>query len=167
MGYRNDTRRDEFMQINDLSIRAYGAELYRPWKLATFIFGMGFLFYGALNFDIPDWDVGISIIMGILTYVCAPWSVRTILHGVLHKPRLWPVRIVAALFVAWIAVDGVYVLYHTLVGNIMLRRDNFFISFPSYLILGFLWLYAGSLRELLANMTTILRRSTEDANNGQ
>jgi hypothetical protein len=148
------------MHIKNLSARAYIAETYRPWKLFTFIVGMIFLFYGALNFEISDWDVGISIIMGVLTYLCAPWTVRTILHSLLNRPRFWCLWIVVALIVSWIAVDGVYVLYHTAVGNTMLRRDNFFISFPSYLILGFLWLYAGSLRELLLNLLCIVRRTS-------
>ena len=147
------------MHIQHLSARAHIVETYRPWKLFTFIVGMIFLFYGALNFEIPDWDIGISILMGSLTYLCAPWTVRTILHSLLNRPRFWLLWIVIALFVSWIAVDGVYVLYHTTVGNIMLRRDNFFISFPSYLILGFLWLYAGSLRELMGNIRSLARRT--------
>ena len=143
------------MDIQNLSARAYITELYRPWKLFSFIIGMIFLFYGALNFEIPDWDVGISFIMGPLTYVCAPWSVRKILYAVLHRPRFWWLWILIALVVSWFAIDGVYVLYHTAVGNIMLRKDNFLVSSPSYLILGFLWLYTGSLKELLVNMRNI------------
>ena len=144
------------MHIQQRSMHFYIKEIYRPWKLFTFIIGMVFLIYGALNFEIPDWDVGISFIMGPLTYVCAPWSVRTILYAVLQRPRFWWGWILIALLISWFAIDGVYVLYHTVVGNSMLRTDNFLVSSPSYLILGFLWMYSGSLKELLMNIQNVV-----------
>lgn len=56
--------------------KAYFRELRRPWKLASLAIGMLWLMYGAVSYGISDWDVGISLIMGGLTYLCAPWSVR-------------------------------------------------------------------------------------------
>lgn len=150
------------MHIQTLSARAYISELYRPWKLFSFIFGMIFLIYGALNFEIPDWDVGISLIMGPLTYMCAPWSVRTILYAVLRRQRFWWGWILIALVISWFAIDGVYVLYHTAVGNIMLRWDNLLVSSPSYLILGFLWMYTGSLKDLLKNIRNSIKNPTDE-----
>src|SRR4030067_907545 len=87
--------------------RAYIAELARPWKLLSFAIGMGWLLFGALNYGISDWDVGISVGMGGLTYLCAPWSVGTILAAVRQRPPGWILRIVTALFMAWIVVDGI------------------------------------------------------------
>jgi hypothetical protein len=137
--------------------RGYVAELARPWKILSFAIGMGWLLFGALNYGISDWDVGISILMGGLTYLCAPWSVGTILAAVRRRPRGWVPGIVAALFVAWIVVDGIYVLYHTLMGNEMFRVENFYASSALYFLAGSIWLYRGSLREFLQNLRDVFR----------
>ena len=137
--------------------RADVAELARPWKLLSFAIGMAGLLYGALEYGISDWDVGISVIMGGLTYLCAPWSVRTILTAVRYRSGSWILRIGMALFVAWIVVDGVYVLYHTVMGNRMFRIENFYASSALYLLAGSIWLYRGSLREFLTNVRGVLR----------
>jgi len=134
-------------------------ELIRPWKLCVFAIGMTWLLFGALNYGIADWDVGISVLMGGLTYLLAPWTLRTILLGLRYRARHWLPKIGVALFVAWFVVDGVYVLYHTAMGNQMFRAENFYASSALYLLAGAVWLYYGSLRELLANVRTVVRRA--------
>ena len=54
-------------------------ELARPWKALSFAIGMAWLLYGALTYGIADWDVGISIAMGGLTYLLA--SFKCLLRG--------------------------------------------------------------------------------------
>jgi hypothetical protein len=137
--------------------RIYLTELARPWKLVSFAIGMAWLLYGALNYEIPDWDVGISLLMGGLTYLCAPWSVATILVGFRYRPRGWLLASAAALLVAWAVVDGVYVLYHTLMGNPMFRIENFYASSALYFVAGSIWLYRGSTREFLLNVRRLFR----------
>ena len=137
--------------------RAYLAELARPWKLLSFAIGMGWLLFGALNYGISDWDIGISLLMGGLTYLSAPWSVGTILSAVRYRSRGWLLGIAMALFVAWVVVDGVYVLYHTIMENQMFRIESFFASSALYFLAGSIWLYRGSLRELLANVRRVFR----------
>lgn len=137
--------------------RAYLAELARPWKLLSFAIGMGWLLFGALNYGISDWDIGVSLLMGGLTYLSAPWSVRIILAAVRYRSRGWFFGIAMALFVAWVVVDGVYVLYHTIMGNRMFRIENFFASSALYFLAGSIWLYRGSLREFLANVRRVVR----------
>lgn len=137
--------------------RAYLAELARSWKLMSFAIGMGWLLFGALTYGISDWDVGISLLMGGLTYLSAPWSVGTILAAVRYRSRRWLLGIAMALFVAWVVVDGIYVLYHTIMGNLMFRIENFFASSVLYFLAGAIWLYRGSLRELLANVRRVFR----------
>ena len=137
--------------------RAYIAELARPWKLLSFAIGMGWLLFGALNYGISDWDIGISLLMGGLTYLSAPWSVGTILAAVRYRSRGWLIGIAMALFVAWVVVDGVYVLYHTIMGNQMFRIENFFASSALYFLAGSIWLYHGSLREFLVNVRRVFR----------
>jgi hypothetical protein len=137
--------------------RAYLAELARPWKLLSFAIGMGWLLFGALNYGISDWDIGVSLLMGGLTYLSAPWSVRTILAAVRYRSRGWFLGIAMALFVAWVVVDGVYALYHTIMGNQMFRIENFFASSALYFLAGSIWLYRGSLREFLVNVRRVFR----------
>lgn len=132
-------------------------ELIRPWKLASFAIGMTWLLYGALSYGIADWDVGISLLMGGLTYLSAPWSVRTLLSACRHRPASWRLKTGMAVLVAWIVVDGVYVLYHTALGNPMFRAENFYASSALYFLAGSIWLYRGSVRELLSNTRAVLR----------
>src|SRR5512137_1352468 len=105
------------MTINFLPDRKYLLELRRPWKLATFVMGMLWLLYGAVCYGICDWDIGVSFIMGGLTYVFAPWSVITVYDSIRSRPRFWPLRLLAAFIPAMLAVDWSYWLYHSAVGN--------------------------------------------------
>jgi hypothetical protein len=132
--------------------RDYFLELRRPWKLATFGIGMLWLIYGALCYDICDWDVGISLVMGGFTYLFAPWSVRTIYNSLRFRPGAWPLRAVAALVPAMFSVDWVYWLYHSAAGNHMLRWENFKVSMALYFICGLVWSYRGSLMDLVCEL---------------
>ena len=118
-------------------------EYLRLWKLITFLMGMSWLFWGAIYLEIPDWDIGVSILMAFLAYVTAPWSVRVLLQ---RRYQSIPV----ALFAWWFTVDGSYMLYHTLLGNETFRFANFYASSTLYWLCGFLWLHNGSLRDLLS-----------------
>ena len=131
--------------------KRYVAELRRPWKLATLAIGTAWLLYGAVNYSISDWDIGISLLMGGLTYLCAPWSIRVILNSLRYRPKHWILWIGSALTVAWVVIDGVYYLYHTVVGNQMLRRENFYASSALYFLAGTIWMYQGSLRDFVAD----------------
>ena len=132
--------------------KAYFLELRRPWKIATFVIGLSWLLYGALVYDISDWDIGISVIMGGLTYVFAPWSLYVILNAIRYRPRGWQLHLIAALLPAMSAVDWSYWLYHSAMGNRMLRWENFKVSSALYFICGAIWYYRGSLRDLIAEI---------------
>lgn len=136
----------------------YIKELKRPWKLTTFSLGMGWLVYGALYLHISDWDIGISLLMGGLTYLLAPWSVTAIAAGIRWRGKAWLLKILVALFLAWLTVDGVYVAYHSLRGNVIFRRENFFTSSALYFLAGIVWAYRGSLRELLQDIQNVNKR---------
>ncbi len=131
-----------------LPYRAYLRELQRPWKLVTFAIGMGWLLYGALFYDIGDWDVGVSIIMGGLTYLAAPWSVFLIGSALRYRRRWWWAHMLLATAAAIFVVDTSYVIYHTIAGNPMYRDANFRASIALYFLAGMLWLYRGSLSSL-------------------
>jgi hypothetical protein len=136
--------------------RNHWREFVRPWKLCTFGLGMAWLLYGAITYDFSDWDVGISVLMGGLTYLTAPWAVRTILVCLRERPRHWLLWVGAALIVAWAVVDGSYVAYHTAMHHSMLRAENFRASAAMYFLAGAVWLYRGSLRELVRKLRKVI-----------
>src|SRR5688572_31113778 len=62
-------------------------EYLRPWKLVTLALGIALLVLGAFYYEAPDWDIPISLIMAVLAYLCAPWSLRVIVE---RRWRHWP-----------------------------------------------------------------------------
>jgi len=119
-------------------------EYKRPWKLVLLSLGLVLLIVGSFYYDVPDWDIPISIIMALLTYVTAPWCMRVILN---FKWKHFPLMI----FLTWLSVDGSYWVYWKFKNPIvlpMLRDANFFASLPLYGICGLVWYYRGSLKDL-------------------
>jgi hypothetical protein len=120
-------------------------ELLRPWKLATLLVGMTWLFYGATYLDMPDWDYGISIVMGLLAYITAPWSLSVVLN------RRWKYLLVA-LFLAWFTIDGSYWLYWSIVDSsvLFMRIAQWPASTLLYLLAGVVWYPKLSASEILS-----------------
>lgn len=129
------------------------SEYARPWKLFSLLFGIGLLILGAVSLNIPDWDIPISIIMAILTYFTAPWSLRVLLE---RKWRSFPL----ALFLTWLSIDGSYYFYWSYKNphSLFLRKWNFLLSLSLYGWCGLLWLYKGSLFEIYSDVSTTLKR---------
>lgn len=132
-------------------------ELKRPWKLATFAIAMALLLYGALNFHIGDWDVGVTLLMGTLTYALAPSGARAFARALRERSARAAVDLLAAVVLAWFVIDGVYLAWHLSVGNPIYREDNAMASTPIYGMAGLFWLYRGSVRELLANLRSVMQ----------
>ncbi|MGB7651610.1 MAG: hypothetical protein WBL62_10520 [Gallionella sp.] len=129
-------------------------EYARPWKLVTFAIGLALLIVGAFYNIAPDWDVPISIIMGVFAYLTAPWSIRVILE---QRWRLLPLM----LFFTWFTVDGCYAIYWHFKNPValeMMRDANFFASLPLYGMCGVVWLYQGSLRQLSVEIRALSHR---------
>ena len=120
--------------------------------------GMSWLLYGAFFYDISDWDVGVILIMGGITYVCAPWTIKAIYNAVYYRPKRWFLQIIAAIIPPLFAVDWSYWLYHTIMGNQMLRWENFKVSMALYFICGLIWLYQGSMQNMKADLKSIVKR---------
>lgn len=122
------------------------SDYLRPWKLITLAIGMGLLISGALYFEQDDWDIGISLIMGLLTYFTAPWGLRTVKA---MRWKLFPLVLLAY----WFSVDGSYVFYNSYVGRPVsheLRLANLFASSMLYLLCGCLWSPQKPFRELFS-----------------
>jgi hypothetical protein len=63
-----------------------------------------------------------------------------------RKKLSWP--IVGAIFVWYWSVDGCYWVYHTLLGNTMIRYENLLASTGLYFSCAIIWGFNGSLAEL-------------------
>lgn len=123
-------------------------EYLRPWKLASLACGVALLVLGSIYHPAPDWDIPISFIMAGCTYLTAPCSVRTLLE---RNWRAFPL----ALLCTWLSVDGLYALYWYINDPVALqamRSANAPASLALYGICGVIWLYRGSLKELLAGI---------------
>lgn len=118
-------------------------EYLRPWKLMTLALGLALLVAGSFYEQAPDWDVPISLIMGLLAYLFAPWSLRVLIE---RRWRHWPAMLAAT----WFTVDGSYALYWHFQDPLalaLMREVNFPASLSLYGMCGLVWLYRGSLRE--------------------
>lgn len=126
--------------------------LLYPWKLVTLLIGIVLLVIGAFYYNAPDWDIGISIIMALCTYVTAPWTIRCIMN---RK------NLLAALAAAWFSIDGCYWIYWSVMNPdaLTMRDANAACSTFLYFMMGMFWLYNGSLRSLIEGTLDAFPRS--------
>lgn len=118
-------------------------EYIRPWKIVTLVLGISLLILGSHYYPAPDWDVPISLIMGLLAYLMAPWSLRVIVE------RQWK-YVPLMLFYTWFTVDGCYWLYWRYKNPVALeqmRDANFLASLSLYGMCGLIWYFKGSLKQ--------------------
>lgn len=79
-------------------------------KNVTFALGLAWLLWGATQYELRDWDVGISLLMAGLTYATADWVVGVIWH---RQYKEW----LKAAFMVWFSVSGSYTMYWLLMGH--------------------------------------------------
>lgn len=135
-------------------LHAWITEIARPWKLFSLACGIGLLIAGSFYYSALDWDIPISLIMAILTYLTAPWSLRAVLE------RRWK-RLPLALFATWFSVDGCYWIYWHFRNPSALdwmRAANFPASLSLYGICAVIWLYRGSLSQMRSDARSFLQR---------
>lgn len=121
-------------------------EYRRPWKIFSFSIGLALLIVGSYFYPAPDWDVPISIIMAVSTYITASWSLRVFVK---RKWKLIPL----VLFFIWFTVDGCYWIYWSFVDPLaldLMRDVNFKASLCLYFVSGLVWFHKGTLSELFA-----------------
>lgn len=103
------------------------------WKNITFLIGLSWLLYGAIYFDYIDWDVPISLLMALSTYLTADKFIMAI--RLLHPKKIFLYSIGT-----WWSVDGVYWLYWSLTDKTaMIREGQWLASLCLYLLCGMVW----------------------------
>lgn len=123
-------------------------ELLRPWKLATLTIGVALLVAGAFHYEAPDWDIPISLIMALMSYLTASWSMHVMVE---RQWRQWPTM----LLWTWFTVDGCYWLYWNLKNPValeLMREANALASLSLYWMCGLVWYYQGTLSEMWADL---------------
>lgn len=131
-------------------------EYMRPWKLISLFVGISLLIVGSFIYQAPDWDIPISFIMAIFSYLTASWSMRVVLE------RQWK-NVPLMLLYTWFTVDGCYWLYWNLKNPTaleLMREANFFASLSLYSMCGLIWYYKGSLRHLLSDAKSFIKGSS-------
>lgn len=130
------------------------SELLRPWKLATLGIGIALLIAGRFHYQAPDWDVPISLIMALVAYATASWSMHVMVE---RNWKKWPLMLV----VTWFAVDGCYWLYwrwQDPVALEMMRESNALASLSMYWMCGLIWYFRGTAFDYFVMFQTQLRR---------
>ena len=125
------------------------SELLRPWKLLTLAIGIFLLIAGSFYYQAPDWDIPISLIMALLAYLTASWSMHVMVE---RNWKLWPLTLITT----WFTVDGCYWLYWSWKNPVVLdlmREANAPASLSLYWMCGLVWYYRGTFRQLLHTIT--------------
>jgi len=120
-------------------------EYQRPWKLITLGMGLALLIIGSFYYQAPDWDISISLVMGVLAYLTASWSLHVVFE------RQWRYVPLMLLF-TWFTVDGCYALYWWFKDPqaLAMRDVNFPASLSLYAMCGLMWYFRGSVKEFFA-----------------
>ena len=116
------------------------SELIHQWKLATLTVGITLLIVGRFSYQAPDWDVPISLIMALVAYATASWSLHVMLE------RQWK-NLPLMLSVMWFAVDGFYWLYWRWQDPVALETMREAIapaSLSLYWMCGLVWNFRGT-----------------------
>ncbi len=119
-------------------------EYKRPWKLASLIIGIMLLVVGSFYYQAPDWDIPISLIMAVSTYLTAGWCLRILLE---RRWKYFPLM----LFWTWLSVDGLYAAYWYVVDPqalALMRSANFGASLVLFVVCGLIWLPRMSLKTM-------------------
>ena len=113
-------------------------------KNLTLAIGLGWLLYGALFFNLTDWDVGVSLVMAFCTYFTAEYVVSVI------RRRIYKEWLKAA-FLTWFSVQGSYAGYWLLVGQPeRMVEGQCVTSLCLFLLCGIIWSFLPTFQEVPA-----------------
>jgi hypothetical protein len=131
----------------------YLRRLMRPWKLVSFALGTSFFVWGAYVFDAPTWDVPVSIIMSVATFMLAPWAVDQLVLGFRADGRA-KLRLLAGAIGIYICGSASYEVYHLIWSgwHPPTYWENLAFSVPTAIAAGLLWRVDASLAEIVEGL---------------
>lgn len=138
-----------------ISLKEYLLELLRPWKLVSLSIGMGYYIWGAIHYGCPTWDIPVSVIMSILTYIFAPWTVSSIYYLLSNRPPKWFLGVSICMCVIYACASGSYELYnywHLGYWPPPTYWVNLYYSSLMFFGAGMVWKFQGTFMELLKGM---------------
>lgn len=143
------------------SWKDYAKELLRPWKLSTFFAALGYYIWGAYRYQYPTWDVPVSIIMSVLTYLFAPWTVKTVYYLIQKRPKHWIGDLVICGIVIYGCASASYELYnwwHLGYWPPPTYWVNLWYSSYAFIAAGILWKFEGTLMELISALLIDIKK---------
>lgn len=146
---------DSFYHNTHIHYQLIFNEYFRLWKLIGLFLVISSLIIGSLLFELPDWDISISIIMPVFTYFLSPISLWLFLN--LKDKRFLgkSLCIMISLFLCWFSIDFIYCYYNDYYHHHYYRESNFFASFILYWLSAFFLAYCGTFKELKRDIQTI------------
>lgn len=136
----------------EFSFKRYFKELLRPWKLITFSVALNYYIWGAYHYNCPTWDVPVSIIMSVLTYVFAPVTVKTVYYLAQKRPKHWISGLILCALIIYICASASYELYnwwHLGYWPPLTYWVNLWYSSLIFFAAGMLWKFEGTLPEFM------------------
>lgn len=141
------------------AIGSYVRLLLVPWKVVTFLIGLAGFVLGAIWFDVPTWDVGVSVWMSVLCFALAPLGVSLGIAGVRqYSGARRAAYLFASAALIYFVGSGSYEIYHLVIfdQHPPTYWPNLFFSVPVTIIAGILWRYDGTLREFFEELRALL-----------
>lgn len=122
-----------------LFLKKYFQFIFIKWKLISFILATVLISSVSKFAHDPTWDIGVSVLMSILTYLTSPFAVKSIYDGIITK-KITQSLVVSFIFI-YLSSVGSYDFYnYVLYGFIPESNiENVFISVPIYLLAGIFW----------------------------
>lgn len=130
-------------------------EYFRFWKLMGLCLTICFLIIGSIIFKLPDWDIPISIIMALLTYILSPISLWLLLNLKNQTLLTKIIKTIISSCFCWLTVDFIYCSYNNYFYHHYYRESNFIVSFVLYWISSLFLGYSGDFKSLCKDIQKI------------
>lgn len=137
-----------FLITNFKDLLLYLSEYCRIWKIVFLSLGLSALIVGSFLAKMVDWDIGISVIMAMMTYFFSSISGTIFLSFYFKslKKKYILLYLILAIFLWIISVDISYILYSQYMHHVYYRGTNFLASTALYFICALMLSYRGSFK---------------------
>ena len=147
------------------NFKHYTKELLRPWKLIIFSIALGYYIWGVYHYKCQTWDVPVSIIMSVLTYLFAPWTIKSLYYIIPKRPKYWFWKLLICMVVIYACASGSYELYnwwHLGYWPPPTYWVNLWYSSCAFIAAGMIWKFEGTFRKLRSSLSTDFKKIFEN-----